>query len=263
MIDGSHQTVGIAGLGAIGRAVFDALNKGIPGFTLAAVSEPAPKFDPGVPNMSFADLAKTCDLIIECLPPQHVPALALEVFKYGKNMVVISSSALLMFPEILAQHQASDSRIFVPSGALIGIDGVTALRHLGIKSAKIATTKKPMGYDGAPYIVSHKIDLAAIKEKTKLFTGNAREASAAFPANVNVAATLSLAGIGPENTQVEIWADPEIGGNTHEIEVQSEFSTMHARVENRPDPANPKSSMLAAQSIIAMLHGMSAPLVVL
>ena len=104
--------------------------------------------------------------------------------------------------------------------------------------------------------------LAAIRAKKLLFSGNAHEAAAGFPANINVAVTLSLAGIGPEKTQVEVWADPEARGNTHEIKVESEYSTVTARVENKPDPANPKSSMLAAQSIVALLRGMTEPLVV-
>ncbi len=257
------RSVGIAGLGAIGRAVYKALESGIPGYELTAVSEPQPGFNASVPNISFAELAERCDLIIECLPPEVVPELSREVLSRGKDMIVISSSALLIFPEILEQHKSSCGRIIVPSGALIGMDGVTALAHLGITAARIATTKKPMGYDGAPYIVQNKIDLKAIKQKTQIFAGNAREAAIAFPANVNVAATLSFAGIGADNTQVEIWADPDAAGNTHEIEVHSAFSTMRARVENRPDPANPKSSMLAAQSIIAVLHGLSAPFAVL
>lgn len=257
------KTVGIAGLGAIGKAVYKSLENGIDGLSLKAVSELSPPSNLSVPNLSFEKLCQECDLIIECLPPAQVPELCKHSFACGKDIIVISACALLMFPEVLKQHKASKSRIFVPSGALIGMDGVTALAHLGIKSAHIATNKKPAGYEGAPYITEQNIDLSTITERTRLFQGNALEAAKAFPANVNVAATLSLAGIGPENTQVEIWADPDAKGNAHEIFVESEFSTMSARVENRPDPSNPKSSMLAAQSIIALLHGMSAPLVVL
>ena len=106
-------------------------------------------------------------------------------------------------------------------------------------------------------------DLSAIHDPTRIFAGNALEAAAGFPANVNVAATLSLAGIGPERTQVEIWADPQAQGNTHAIEVTSEFSTFRASIENTPDPANPKSSMLTAKSIIRILRDQKDALVVL
>jgi aspartate dehydrogenase len=255
-------SVGIAGLGAIGAAVARALTAGIDGYELTAMSDPAPKQNFAVPNVDFAALAERCDMVVECLPPGAVPALAEEVFKRGKNMIVISSAALVLHPEILVQQKNSLSRIFVPSGALCGIDGVQALAQMGIKSARIASTKPPRGLAGAPYIEANKINLNEIKTKTRIFEGNVLDAARGFPANVNVAATLALAGIGPEKTRVEVWADPAATGNRHEIEVIGDYSTLRASVENTPDPANPKSSMLAAQSIIAILKGMNSPLVV-
>ncbi len=255
--------VGIAGMGAIGRAVARGLTEGIDGYTLHAASDINPLNEFDIPYLSFEALCQECDLIIEALPPAIVPQLMPHVFENEKDVILISSSALLLAPEILTHPKCKMSRIIVPTGALSGLDGVSALAQMGIKSASIATTKKPMGYSGAPYILENQIDLGKIKTKERIFKGNALEAAKAFPANINVAATLSLAGIGPENTQVEIWADPEIGGNTHETKVYGEFSTITSKVENTPDPANPKSSMLAAQSIISVLKKMSAPLVVL
>jgi len=257
------KTIGIAGLGAIGSAVARALSKGITGYNWIASSniDPHPNFDR--PIVDFSTLAEQCDLIVEALPPGIVPELTHHVFEQNKDLILISASSLLIHKDILTQHKRSTSRIIVPSGALIGIDGVSALAQIGIKSAKIATTKKPTGYTGAPYIEENNIDLDAIKTKERIFQGNAYDAAKGFPANVNVAATLSLAGIGVENTQVEIWADPAATGNAHEIWVESEYSKINARVENMPDPANPKSSVLAAQSIISVLKGMTEPLVVL
>ena len=254
--------VGIAGLGAIGTTVAKALTKGIKGFTLTAVSEPKPHTY-NVPTLSFEDLAKTCDLIIECLPPSIVPDLTKHVLKEGKNLILISPSALLIHKDILKQKEVSDSRIIVPSGALCGIDGVSSMAQIGITAAKIASNKHPRGYKGAPYIEVENIDLNAITTRTLIFQGNALEAVKAFPANVNVAATLSLAGIGPEKTKVEIWADPEATGNSHEVTVTSAYSTLKAKIENQPDPANPKTSILAAQSIIRTLKSMTAPIAVL
>ncbi len=258
------KKIGIAGLGAIGSAVARALteNGGIQGMVLHAVSDTRPTDAYGVPHVTFADLANQCDLIIECLPPHVVPLLTREVLLKNKEMVLISSAALLLHPEIMDQLRASEGRILVPSGALAGIDGVRALAQIGIKSARIATTKKPSGFEGAPYVVENKIDLAKIISRQKLFSGNAVDAAHGFPANLNVAVTLSLAGIGPERTEVEVWADPDIKGNTHEITVESAYSTLTARIQNKPDPQNPKSSMLAAQSIVALLRGMTEPLVV-
>lgn len=256
--------IGVAGVGAIGSALCRTLisSDGINGFILECISDPNITTDYGVPNVGFDELIQTSDLIVECLPAKIVPRLAHKVFEVNKNMIAISAAALLVYPEILDWHQKSKSRLYVPSGALSGLDGVKAMKELGIKSSKIATTKPPKGYTGAPYVIAHDIDLEAITENTCIFSGDAVSASKGFPANINVAATLSLAGIGPEETKVEIWADPNAKGNTHEITVESAYSTMRSRIENMPDPANPKSSILAAQSIVATLRDMTSALVV-
>lgn len=256
--------IGIAGAGAIGSAVARALTspEGIKGFILECISDPNVDKDFGVPNVDFDELIQTAELVVECLPAKIVPRLAHKVFESGKDIVMISSAALLIYPEILEWHSASKSRLYLPSGALSGLDGVKAMKELGIQSSKIATTKPPKGYTGAPYVVQNDINLDAITENTCIFSGNALEAAKGFPANINVAATLSLAGIGPEDTKVEIHADPSAKGNAHEITVSSEYSTLTSRIENMPDPANPKSSVLAAQSIVATLRDMTRALVV-
>ncbi len=256
--------VGIAGVGAIGGAVARALvsDAGIDGFVLDCISDPdaKPSFD--VDNVDFDVLVSRCDLVIECLPAHVVPVLAEKVFAVGVDVVFISSAALLLYPHILEQLKASQSRAYVPSGALCGLDGVRAMQEMGIEEAVIASTKPPGGFACAPYVVSRSIDLLDIDQKTLLFEGNALEASRGFPANVNVAATLSLAGIGAERTRVEIWADPAAVGNAHEITVKSAYSTLVSRIENMPDPDNPKSSVLAAQSIVATLRNMHSAVMI-
>lgn len=257
------KTVGVAGIGAIGKTVCDALIKGIAGYELRAISDIEEKPEFNVPNLNFLDLCQSCDLIIEALPPHQVSDLARQASNTNKDIIIISSCALLMHPEIIEWNKSSTGRIIVPSGALIGLDGVNALKNIGIQSAKIVSTKPPLGFSTAPYVEKNDIKLKSITSKTKIFEGNALDASKGFPANVNVAATLSLAGIGPEKTKVEIWADPDIKRNTHEIIVESQYSKITARVENEPTPSNPKTSVLAAQSIIAVLQGFTEPFVVL
>ena len=259
----SITKVGIVGVGAIGGAVAKALIAGINGFKLTAISDPNPSLECGVPNHSMEELAVNVDLIIEALPPALVPDIIKIALNHEKDIIIISACALLINPEYVEQIRAKKTRFIVPSGALAGIDGVSALRQSGIKKSSIASTKKPQGFAGAPFIVENNIDLAAVKVKTCLFKGSALEAAKGFPANLNVAATLSLAGIGAELTQVEIWADPDIIGNQHEIDVEGEFSRIQTRIMNMPDPQNPKSSMLAAQSIIVTLRNMREPLVIL
>ncbi len=254
------QKVGIAGVGAIGGAVTKALVEGIDGFILDSVSDPQSNKDFSVPNVNFEELAERCDLVVECLPADVVPSLCKPVFAAGKDILFISSAALLIYPQIVDEMQQSLSRAYLPSGALCGLDGVRAMKEMGINRAIIASTKPPAGFSGAPYVVENSIDVSAIDNKTCIFEGNALEASKGFPANVNVAASLSFAGVGAQKTRVEIWADPDAVGNAHEITVKSDYSTLNARIENMPDPANPKSSVLAAQSIVSTLRNMSSAL---
>lgn len=249
---------GMAGVGAIGTVVCNSLiNNDINRMSLVAISDIRKDLPFDVPNVSFAELAEKADVVIEALPPDAVPALAKEVLSRGKTLVMISGASLLRFPEIRDWAEKSMGRIIVPSGALAGIDGVRALNSMGLKSASIRSTKKPKGFEGAPYIVKEKIDLSKIIKPQRIFAGNAYDAAQAFPANVNVAAILSLAGLGPEKTTVEVWADPDAKGNIHEIALEGKFTNFTARTENQPDPANPKTSILAAHSIIAALRQMT------
>jgi aspartate dehydrogenase len=262
----TKTTIGIAGLGAIGSAVGRVLIEGIDGLEWTHASDISNEHTFDVTYVPMEQLAEHCDIVIECLPPHAVPDLAKSVIKAQKTLIMISGCALLIYPEILDIHTQSTgpnkARIIVPSGALAGIDGVKALKELGIKSSRIASTKHPRGFANAPYVDEMGINVAQIKTKTKIFEGNALEAAKGFPANVKVAATLSLAGIGAEKTRVEIWADPNAKGNAHEITVEGTYSKITSRIESTPDPANPKSSMLAAQSIVCLLKDLNSGIIV-
>jgi aspartate dehydrogenase len=121
-------------------------------------------------------------------------------------------------------------------------------------------TRKPIrGLAGAPYVVENKIDIEGITEAQKIFDGTAREAAKGFPANVNVAVALSLAGIGPDLTRIEIWADPALTRNTHRIEVESDSASFSMAIENIPSE-NPKTGVITALSVIAYLRKLRAPL---
>ncbi len=257
-----YEKIGIAGLGAIGSAVARALTseKGIGNMRLECISDPYAKNHFGVDKVSFEELTERSDLIIECLPAATVPELTKVVFAAGKDILFISAAALLNYPHILKELGVSKSHAYLPSGALCGLDGVLGMKEMGITSSKIASTKPPKGLKGAPYVVQNDLDLDAFTDKTLIFEGNAYDAAKGFPANVNVAASLSLAGIPADKTRVEVWVDPKATGNTHEITVKSDYSTLVSRIENLPDPANPKSSALAAQSIVATLRNMTSKL---
>lgn len=247
------EKVGIAGVGALGGIVARALVDGIEGYMLEAISNLEP-VDIPVDNVSFAKLAERCDVIVECLPPVAVPELAREVLSRNKTLVLISSCALVLYPETAELSKTGKGRILVPSGALAGLDGVFAMGQNAITESKIISTKPPKGFKNAPYLLEKNINPDDIKTRQMIFSGNVFEAAKAFPANVNVAASLALAGLGPEKTQVEVWADPDAKGNSHEIIVSGPGSVIRSKIENVPDPSNPKSSMQAGYSIVAALQ---------
>ena len=260
--------IAVAGAGAIGSTVCKALLDGIDGFELVAIADLNPENAKrliGRDDLNFVpieNIADDADWVVEALPAKEVLSLAKKVLPQNKTLVAISSSALLLYPEIIALGKKG-GRLLVPSGAIAGIDGITALAEQGITSLKIKTTKPPMSYAGAPYIVQNNIDLGSIDIGTRIFVGHALEAAAAFPANINVAATLTLASrLAPEQVQVEAWADPIVKSNTHEIFVENKSSKLSYKIENVPSPENPKSSALTALSVIALLRRQTAVLAI-
>ena len=145
----------------------------------------------------------------------------------GKQVMVLSASALLPRPELVDLARARGGQIIVPTGALIGFDAVSAAAEGTINSVQMVTRKPPTGLAGAPYLIEKRISLDGLKSALCVFKGSARDAAAAFPANVNVVAALSLAGIGPDRTTIEIWADPAVSRNCHQIKVESELGLVH------------------------------------
>lgn len=246
------ETVGIAGVGALGSIVAKALVDGIQGYELKAVSNLAP-VPLTVPNVGFEELADQCDIIIECLPAAAVPVLADAVLRKRKTLILTTSCALVLYPEISTLAREGFGRIIVPTGALAGLDGVLALSQDKITKSTIITTKPPQSFANNDYVAENKIELSDLRERVMIFSGSVVQAAKIFPANVNVAASLALAGIGPELTRAEIWADPAVTNNSHEIIVEGRSSRIQTKVQNLPDPANPKSSRQAAFSIISAL----------
>lgn len=260
--------VAVGGLGAVGLAVAQRLDRGIPGLHLAAVSaankERAARivagFSAPVPIVELRDLAKAADVVVECAPAELLPVIAEPALRAGKTLIVISVGALLSQPGLIDLAAAHGGRIIVPSGALLGLDAVTAAAEGTIHSVRMITNKPVQGLVGAPYLVEHGIELDGLSEPLKLFEGNAREAAQGFPANLNVAAALALAGVGPDRTRVEIWADPAIDRNIHQIEVKSDSADFAMRIENIPSDENPRTGRVTALSVIAALRRLTAPL---
>ena len=173
--------------------------------------------------------------------------------------MVLSAGALLPRPELIELARARGGQIIVPSGALLGLDAVTAAAEGTIHSVHMITRKPPNGLAGAPHLVANGISVEGLTEAKRVFSGTARDAAAGFPANVNVAAALSLAGIGPDRTTIEIWADPSVTRNCHSVEVDADSARFTLAIENIPSE-NPKTGRITAQSVLAALRKLQAPL---
>jgi aspartate dehydrogenase len=259
--------VAIAGLGAIGRVLARELADGIPGLALvcAAAGDHAKALAwletekiacPLVELEAFPDHA---DLAIECAPASVLERICRPMLEAGKRVMVLSSGALLPRPELIELAKACGGQIVVPTGALLGLDAVTAAAEGHIHSVRMITRKPPLGLAGAPYLEKNGISVVGLNAPKLVFSGTARDGAAGFPANVNVAAALSLAGIGPERTMMEIWADPSIDRNCHSIEVDSDSARFTLAIENIPSE-NPKTGRITALSVLAALRKLNSPL---
>lgn len=259
--------VGVGGLGAIGRKIATRLDEGIPGLRLAAVSarntERAESIVAGfrskVPVVPLAELAALADIVVECAPSEVFMQVAEPALRAGRTLLVISVGALVEQPGLVKLAEENGGRILVATGALLGLDAVQAAREGEIHSVTMITRKPPAGLKGAPHLVKHGIDVSSLKEPLKVFEGSARDAVRGFPANVNVAAALGLAGIGLDRTTIEIWADPSIERNMHTIKVDADSASFTLSIANIPSE-NPKTGKITALSILAALRKLGSPL---
>jgi aspartate dehydrogenase len=209
--------------------------------------------------VSLADLAERSDIVVEALPAAAFRAAAEPAIALGRIFMPLSVGALLGNLDLVERAAASGGRIIAPTGALLGLDAVRAAAEGGISTVRMITRKPPDGLIGAPYLVERGISLDRLNGPIKVFDGTARDGARGFPANVNVAAALALAGIGPDRTHLEIWADPGIDRNTHTIELESDSARLRMTIENVPSE-NPRTGRITALSVIACLKGLVAPL---
>lgn len=259
--------VGLAGLGAVGLDVARRLLDGVPGIVLTAVAvRDADKARRALPQIGTTvvlkpatALAEDCDVVVECLPPAMFRDVAVSAIDRGRLFMPLSVAQLLENDDLVARAKKNGARILVPTGALIGFDAVRAAAEGTIQSVNMVTRKPPKGLDGAPYLVARGISLAGLDKPMKVFDGTAREGARGFPTNVNVAAALSLAGIGPDRTRLEIWADPNLTLNTHSIEVKSDSATFTMSIQNVPSE-NPRTGKIVALSTVAALRGLVSEL---
>jgi aspartate dehydrogenase len=262
--------VGIGGLGAIGLKLAQTLDEGrIPGLRLGAVSardhDKARRNLAGLSAMpditTLAGLSETCEVIIECAPAAVFGEVADAAVAAGRIFIPASVGALLPRMDLVDRAAETGARIIVPTGALIGLDAVRAAAEGKVESVTLTTRKPPNGLKGAPHLVQNNISVEGLTEPKLVFDGTARAGAIGFPANVNVAAALSLAGIGPDRTTLQIWADPGVDRNMHTITVEADSARFTMTIENIPSEENPKTGKITALSLIATLRRLTAPLV--
>lgn len=256
------KRISIIGCGAIGTEVGLAIKERFNGVAeLVAVCELSDErktlFERAlscqVPSKSLIECVEASDFVIECAEAQIVPQLLKQAAMLKRDVMVLSVGGVFYEPQILEEVQSQGIRVYIPSGAIGGIDLLKAANVGKIYSVEIMTKKPIEALQGAPYLKQANIDLDSILGEKIIFEGKAVDAVKAFPKNVNVAATLSLAGIGPERTRVRIATSRTLKKNIHEIVIEGEFGRAVFTIENEPSRKNPKTSQLATFSAIAML----------
>ena len=260
--------VGIAGFGAIGKPVAAALDAGVEGLKLAAIcsrdEDKARRNMEGrcnpVPVVDPVGLAEICDVVVECVPKAAFRDIAEPVLTAGKTLITVSGAGLLMHPNVIDIARDNNAQIILATGALLGLDAVRAAAEGTIESVTMITRKPPYSLAGAPYLEENGISIEDLEAPLKVFEGTAREGATGFPANVNVAAALGLAGVGADRTKLQIWADPALDRNTHSIEVEADSARLSFAIENVPSEENPGTGKITALSVIATLRGLTAPL---
>jgi aspartate dehydrogenase len=271
------MNVCIIGCGAIGSELAVAIDSGkVRGATLLALLDTMQdaahnlklrlsKADVGIFS-NFLELTssrefKDVDIVIEAASQAAAKSFSKQIVEYKKDLLLMSVGALtdeVLLSQLLSAVLTNGNHIYVPSGAIAGIDAIRSVKGT-LESVKLTTTKNPRALAGAPFFNTSDIRLDSIKEKTLVYEGTAADAVNKFPANINVAAILALAGIGIQETKVKIIADPHITVNQHQIEAVGAFGEISITVRNVLSPNNPKTSFLAVLSAIECLRSVCEP----
>ena len=246
-----YVTLGIIGCGAIGSDVAMAADnmEEIDRIYLYDIKEEkaeelAGKLKKGAVK-NFYDFVGDADIIFEAASQEAVRQYAEKVIEAGKDLIIMSIGSLLdsnLLERLKSKAMEKKCKIYLPSGAVCGIDGIKAAKADVVDELTLVTTKSPASLG------------KQLEKRTILFDGVARDAIKKFPKNINVAACLSLAGIGFDKTKVKIVADPVVKYNSHKVLAHGKFGRLRAEVENLPNPNNPRSSYLASLSAIATLR---------
>jgi len=260
-------TIGIVGCGAVGQALLKASESGALTLPIAGITSRTEKtaraflstLNSPPEYCSREALIAKSDLMVEAAGGAVVPDLAKATFEAGKDLMAISIGALLDHPEVLSMARDRGCKLYAPSGAIAGLDGIKSASSGKIDHVTMTTRKPLKALEGSPYLVDKGISVLGFTEEQEIFSGTAREACKGFPANVNVSAAVSFAGIGPDKTRIRIFAVPGLERNCHDIEVEGEFGKLQIHIENIPTE-NPRTGRLTVMSIIKTLQCIEDPL---
>lgn len=206
-------------------------------------------------------LISGCDLVFEATCAGYSWELCQKVLPKGRDIMIMSVGGIAgHIQQLLILADKYNRRVYVPSGAISGVDALKAAACSGIRKVTLTTTKPAGAFQSVPFVQKKKICLEAIKTEKVIFDGNAVEAVKNFPQNINVAAVLSIAGLGLKKTKVRIVASSRVKKNIHEIEVVSDAAVVRTRTENIAHPHNPKTSFLAVLSAEAVIKQILSPL---
>lgn len=198
-----------------------------------------------------------CDLVIEAASQDAAREVAMTTVSRGVDIMAMSVGAFVddsFREEVFEKAKQTDARIFIPSGAICGTDGLRAANKDDLDEVELITRKGPKSLAHVKYCEDNGIDVYSFEEPSTIFSGTAREAVKHFPRNINVAATVSLLGVGFDKTRVTIIVDPEATSNSHELRLKGAFGEMTCHTYNVPSPDNPKTSYLASLSAISALE---------
>ncbi len=253
--------LGIVGLGAIGSKVCQAVDRGeVEGAVLKAVWDLRPDLRdqhqelPSHPRaLPVSQMAGEIDLLVEATSAKAMAGIVMEALQRGMDVFAMSTGGYAQHPELLELARQTRRHLYLPSGALSGLDGILAGSVGRLERVILTTTKHPRSLAGAPYLTEKKINLEGLNGPKEIFRGSAVEAIRGFPANVNISITLSLAGLGFHRTEVALVADPDAQRTVHEVKAEGAFGSLYTRTESSPDPENPRTSLMAVYSAIATL----------
>jgi aspartate dehydrogenase len=259
--------VALGGLGAVGMPTAKWLDQGVAGLELVAISagnkdrarDRVADFISPPPILDLSDLADVADVVVECAPPECFSEIAESALIKGRIFMPLSVTSLLPRPDLIDLAQEHGGRIIVPSGAIVGLDAVRAASYGTIHSVVMKTNKPPKSLRTAKYVVEQGIDVDGLTEAKCLFKGTVSEAASLFPANVNITVALAFAGIGPDRTEYEIWADPGVDRNCHVIVVDADSTHFEISVAGVPTEETPGTGKLTPLSLMSTLEGLVTP----